>query len=113
MELKNVKLVEKHGVESGTSKAGKPWKKQLFIVEELDSQYPKTVALTAWNDTVDKLAEKADGSAVNCALRIESREYNGRWYTDAICYQIHSAGDKSSTTKKAEEKQEAPNDLPF
>lgn len=118
MELKNVKLVGKLDVENGTTKAGKPWKKQTIIVEETDSQYPKSVAITVWNDMVDKVSERAIGDHINCAIRIESREYNGRWYTDVSSYAIHRSGETSSNsvpaeTTKTPKKTAPPNDLPF
>lgn len=116
MELKNVKLVEKLAVETGTTKAGKNWKKQTIIVEETESQYPKQVAVTVWNDVVDKVESKNIGDIVNCAIKIESREYNNRWYTDVSAFAVHSAqpsaapeAPKSSPSKKPE----PVNDLPF
>lgn len=111
MELKNVKLIEKLAVESGVTKSGKDWKKQLFVVEEVDTQYPKMIAMTAWNDTVDKLEAKKEGTLVNCGFRLESREYNGRWYTDAICFQIHGSEPKKSENTVSEAV--PANDLPF
>lgn len=122
MELKNVKLVGKLDVETGTTKAGKPWKKQVVIVEETDSQYPKTVALTIWNELVEKMEAKQIGEIVNCAIRIESREYNSRWYTDVSAYAIHGlspsqpepvAAPVANGSPVAKNAAAPPNDLPF
>lgn len=115
MELKNVKLVEKLAVETGTTKAGKNWKKQTIIVEETESQYPKQVAVLVWNEVVDKVASKNIGDLVNCAIRVESREYNGRWYTDVSSYAVHSAKDApAESPKKAAKQDPEPIDqLPF
>ncbi|HXR80855.1 MAG TPA: DUF3127 domain-containing protein, partial [Saprospiraceae bacterium] len=58
-----------------------PWKKQEFIVET-QSQYPKKVCLSVWGDKVDQFSLSV-GQFVNVSVELESREYNGRWYTEA------------------------------
>ena len=111
MELKNVKLIEKLAVETGTTKSGKDWKKQLFVVEETDTQYPKPIALVAWNEVVDKLSDKIIGTPLNCGVRLESREYNSKWYTDVVCWRVNSASKEASAA--APVAAEPANDLPF
>lgn len=114
MELKNVKLIEKLAVETGVSKAGKDWKKQTIILEETDSQYPKKVAVTVWNDMVDKVATKNINDVISCAIKVESREYNSRWYTDVSAYALHGAsGSTQPTQAPPVAKSEPVNDLPF
>jgi hypothetical protein len=106
MELKNMKLVAKQPAEEGTTKSGKGWRKQLFIVEDIESQWPKKVALTAWNEVVDKLDKVSEQTPVSCAIRLESREYKEKWYTDVVCWKL-------TTDEKADMKKEPANDLPF
>ena len=65
--------------ESGQSKAGKPWQKQTVIIETMDEKYPKHVACQLWGDKCDTLR---NGQIVEADIEIESRDYNGRWYTD-------------------------------
>ncbi len=68
--------------ESGTSHAtGKEWTKQLFVIET-SGQYPKDVALTAWNDTAKSISKLVAGTKLTVHFEPESREYNGKYYTD-------------------------------
>lgn len=68
----------------GTSKTGKDWSKQDFVVET-EGEYPKSVCFTAWGD---KLTIPAVDSIVTVSFDPESREYNGRWYTDLKAWKI-------------------------
>jgi hypothetical protein len=84
MELKG-KVVQILQPQTGMGKKGQ-WKKQEFIVETL-SQYPKKVCLSAWGDKIDQFS-LAVGDMVNVAVDLESREYNGRWYTEARAWKL-------------------------
>lgn len=64
---------------TGQSAKG-PWKKQEFIIETMD-QYPKKVCFTVWNDKI-QLNSLTPSSVITVSFNAESREYNGRWYTD-------------------------------
>ena len=76
-------------VESGTSKAGKEWLKQEFVIETLDSQYPKNICFTLFGDKTDLLQRITEGMAVEVSFNLESREYNGRWFHNVNCWRIH------------------------
>lgn len=80
---------------SGQSARGS-WKKQEFIVET-DETYPKKVCIVNWNDKID-LSSLKKGEDVNVSINIESREYNGNWYTDVKVWKI----DKKSTAEGQE-----------
>jgi hypothetical protein len=71
--------------ETGEGRNG-PWKKQNFILETQE-QYPKKVCITVWGDKVD-LKSFAPDDAVTASINIESREYNGRWYTDVKAWRV-------------------------
>lgn len=74
----------------GISKAGKPWSKQEFVIETFDT-YPRKVCLSVMNDKVNELERYNVGDTINASLNIESREYNGRWYTDVRAWKLNSA----------------------
>ena len=74
------KLVSSLPEQTGTGKNG-AWVKQDFIVETED-QYPKKICMSAWGDLVKQFNGYAMGSRLKISFRVESREYNGRWYTD-------------------------------
>ncbi|RYY58197.1 MAG: DUF3127 domain-containing protein [Chitinophagaceae bacterium] len=83
------KLVQLLPLQTGTGKNGE-WKKQDIIVET-DGQYPKKVCISIWGD---KIAgnQLIIGNNLNISFDVESREYNGRWYTDVKAWKIDPAG---------------------
>lgn len=74
------KIIQALDEQSGVSKAGNPWKKKIYVLETADS-FPKKVAFDFFGDKVDQYP-LAVGDNVRVSYDIESREYNGRWYTD-------------------------------
>lgn len=64
---------------SGTSKAGNPWKKREYVLETIET-YPKKVMFDFFGDRADQYPLTV-GQEVRLTFDIESREYNGRWYT--------------------------------
>lgn len=66
------------------------WRKQEFILET-DDQYPKLICIAAWGDKIDENIIKP-GNKVTVSIDIESREYNGKWYTDVKAWKIEMAG---------------------
>lgn len=88
MQLKAVTLKEKLELVEGQTKAGKPYSKQTIIVEDTSGKYPTTIALQAWNDVCKAIAKVGEGTVMDVTIKIESREYNGRWYTDASIQQF-------------------------
>ena len=79
-------IVQMLPYEGGTSKAGKEWRKQVFILETQE-QYPRKVAISLLNDNIDKYAIQV-GKVVTAHNEIESREWNGKWYTEVKAWQI-------------------------
>jgi hypothetical protein len=78
---------------TGEGKNG-PWKKQEFIIETTD-QYPKKVLFSVWGDKVNMQSLTA-GADVKVSFNPESREYNGKWYTDLRAWRIEAAGAPST-----------------
>lgn len=72
--------------DGGTTKAGKEWRKGVFILETQD-QYPRKVAISILNDNIDKYPTQV-GTVVTAHIEIESREWNGKWYTEVKAWQI-------------------------
>jgi hypothetical protein len=79
--------------QTGTGKNG-VWKKQEFVVET-DGQYPKKVCISAWGDKADP-AVLVPGRMLKIDFDLESREYNGRWYTEAKAWKIELADGNAS-----------------
>lgn len=103
MDIK-CKLLDKLAVQSGTSARG-AWSKQDFIVETLE-QYPRKICMNVWGqDKVNELQGYNPGEMLTVSINIESREFNGRWYTDVRAWKIQREG--------AAEPQMAPQADPF
>lgn len=91
------KVVQKLDAVGGTSKSGNVWKKQEYIIET-GGQYPKKVCVAFWGDKVDQFA-LAVGDDVSLGIDVESREYNGRWYTEVKAYKVdRSQGSSGSAS---------------
>lgn len=86
------KVVQHLEMVKGQSARGE-WKKQEFIVQT-EGEYPKNVCISLWGDKVNMLP--AVGNTVTCHLNVESREYNGRWYTEIRAWKIDAAGSAPS-----------------
>lgn len=80
MEIEG-RLLYDLGIQQGTSKAGNPWKKREMVFETFGA-YPKKVKFTIFGD------QRVDGFHLEIgkdyvfSVDVESREFNGRWYTD-------------------------------
>jgi hypothetical protein len=71
--------------ESGEGRNG-PWRKQSFILET-GGEYPKQVCVIQWGDNIDKFGIQ-QGETLTAHIDVQSREYNGRWYTDVKAWRI-------------------------
>ena len=74
------KVVQLGTLTEGSSPRG-PWKKQELIIETLE-QFPKKICLMCWNDRVNDANGFFVGQTIKAQISIESREFNGKWYTD-------------------------------
>lgn len=83
MEIKG-RVVANLGVQNGTSKAGKNWAKATVVIEYGD-QYPKKVALDNLKNA-DSFGALSVGTEGTFHIEVESREFNGRWYTSVNCW---------------------------
>ena len=82
MQIK-AKIHEIQSPVTGESSNGQ-WSKQTIILQT-EGDYPKKIAITSWNNKPD-LSKLTVGQVVNFHINIESREYNGNWYTDVKCW---------------------------
>jgi hypothetical protein len=116
MEL-TAKLIQLLPLQTGTGKNGQ-WKKQDIIVET-EGTYPKKVCISIWGEKINESQLKV-GSQLNISFDVESREYNGKWYTDVKAWKIEGAGAAKTTDKATgdepyfdEGQMESKDDLPF
>lgn len=83
------KLVQLLPVQTGQGKNG-TWKKQEFILET-EGTYPKKVCIAVWGDKADEKALQV-GNTLKVDFDVESREFNGRWYTDVKAWKVEATG---------------------
>ncbi len=82
-------------IQEGEGRNGR-WRKQLFILETAGGNYPRQVCIMAWGDKIDQFNLK-EGDSITVSVDIESREYNGRWYTDIKAWKVER---KSAATEE-------------
>jgi len=88
MELSG-KLVQLLPLQTGQGKNGE-WRKQEIILET-EGQYPKKVCVAIWGDKINT-SQLELGNKLTVSFDVESREYNGRWYTDVKAWKVDAAG---------------------
>ena len=71
--------------QSGEGRNG-PWRKQEFILET-EGEYPKSVCIVQWGEKIDEFGVR-EGERLTAHVDIQSREYNGRWYTDVKAWRV-------------------------
>ena len=86
------KLIQKLAVQQGVSKTGNNWMKQEFVIETQE-QYPRKICANLWGDKTDMLNQFAEGQLVKVSFDLESREFNGKWYTDVKAWKLEPAAD--------------------
>jgi len=72
-------------LQSGTGKNG-TWKKQEYVLETA-GQVSRKVCFNIWGDKIDQY-KLTEGNEVKVSFDLESREYNGKWYTDVKAWKV-------------------------
>ena len=83
MEIEGL-IISDLGPKDGVSKVGKPWKKHEWLLET-SGQYPRKVKFTVFGDRTETITFEC-GKRYVIQVDVESREYNGNWYTDLTAY---------------------------
>ena len=73
------KIIQKFEPQTGTSKAGNPWTKQEYVLETVEN-FPKKVHFDFFGDRANQYQLEV-GDTVTLYFDIESREWNGKWFT--------------------------------
>jgi hypothetical protein len=63
------------------------WVRGGFVIET-EEQYPKKIAFTLFGERTAMIKSFAMNSMLRVQFSAESREYEGRWYTDLRCFRI-------------------------
>jgi hypothetical protein len=98
------KIVQVLDLQTGTSAKG-DWKKQDFILET-EEQYPRKICISLWGDRVADIAGvQLSKELITVSISVESREFNGRWYTDVKGWKIQRGQVVSASSTVAENAQ--------
>lgn len=90
----NGKIVQLLDKQTGQTKAGGTWEKQEYILET-EGQYPKKVCFNLWGEKIAQFGIQVNDQVV-VSFDLESREYNGRWYTDVRAWSVKKQGSSQS-----------------
>ncbi|MCM1034294.1 MAG: DUF3127 domain-containing protein [Paludibacter sp.] len=82
-------------LQQGTSKAGNPWQSQSYVLETQE-QYPKKVCFEVFGEQRIKDNPCNIDDVVTVSFDLESREFNGRWYTSVRAWKITKAGNDAN-----------------
>ena len=97
------KIIQVLPEQSGVGKNGNPWKVQPYVLETLD-QYPRKVHFEVFGEERIKQNPCDLDQLVTVSFDIESREFNGRWYTSIRAWRIQ----QGDTTQAAGQPATAP-----
>ncbi|MBR6118498.1 MAG: DUF3127 domain-containing protein [Paludibacteraceae bacterium] len=81
------KIIQVLPAQEGVGKNGNPWKVQPYVLETLD-QYPRKVHFEVFGEDRIKQNPCDIDQLVTVSFDIESREFNGRWYTSIRAWRI-------------------------
>ena len=125
MEIKGT-VIQVCPMQEGVSSKGNAWRKQGYVIETED-RYPKKIYFEVFNDNIDKFNLQI-GMFVNASVDVESREFNGKFYTSLMAYRLNNPANAAAQPAPAPQQsvvyatqpasQTAPlpeesNDLPF
>jgi len=83
--------------QSGSGAKG-PWTKHEFVIET-EGQYPKKICLQMFSKGESTL-QVTEGDTIKASVNLESREYNGKWYSNISAYKLEVTAYGAKTPKK-------------
>ena len=109
MDVKGT-VVKIAAAESGTSKAGKEWNKQVIVVDT-GAEYNPEIAVQAFgDDKIKQLSKLSVGDEVSILCNVSSREYNGKYFHNIDGYMFSKNTRKQNAEVVVEDESD---DLPF
>lgn len=104
-------------LETGEGKSG-TWKKRGFVLAFKDGNYDKSVYIEGMSDKADQIGHLVIGQQIRVYWNVESREYNGKFYTNLSMWKYEQIGATQATPAQSETTQQdtstgTDSDLPF
>ena len=110
MKVEGLKITKILDVESGTSKAGKEWKKLTFV-GETSEQYNNLYAFEIFGaEKVDNFKQyNKEGDSVSVEFNVSCNEWNGKYFTSLSAWRVESGSEPVGNEPIGPEE----GDLPF
>lgn len=80
----------------GVSSRGE-WVKQEVVFEQA-GEFGRKVCVSFWGDKAQDAAELKPGEKVKVSANVESREHNGRWYTEVRAWKLAKEGGRAAAS---------------
>lgn len=103
------KVIQLLGEQTGEGRNGK-WRKREYVIETSE-QFPKKICFNLWGEKIDQFPMK-EGDVVKVSFDIESREFNGRWYTDVKAWKVENGAKSTSGGQKPAEQVDSSSEAP-
>ena len=81
------KIIQVLPLQEGVGRNGNPWKLQGYVLETIEN-YPRKVHFEVFGEDRIKNNPCDMDQIVTVSYDIESREFNGRWYTSVRAWKI-------------------------
>lgn len=81
------KIIQVLPIQEGVGRNGNPWKVQGYVLETQE-QYPRKVQFEIFGEDRIKNNPCNIDDVVTVSFDIESREFNGRWYTSIRAWKV-------------------------
>lgn len=109
MELTG-KVIAVLDLKSGSSKTGNEWKSQDFVIET-DDRFSKKVCFRLFGNRVNDCPNVGD--EVTVSFDAESREWNGKWFTQLNAWKVENNGGEEAQPASSDVAKDGKDDLPF
>lgn len=104
MEIEG-KVIQILPLQQGVGQNGKPWTLRTFIIETAE-QYPRKVCIDLFGEDRVKNNPVEIDEDVKVSYDIESREFNGRWYTSIRAWRVDKLNAAETQEQNANEQQD-------
>ena len=115
MKVEGLKITKVLDTQSGTSKAGKEWKKLTFVgetEEEYNNIYAFDIFQAEGKDQLDNFLKfNKVGDLVNVEFNVKCREWEGKYFTSLSSWRVDKAQDNQGADDVANHDMEE--ELPF
>lgn len=94
------KIIQVLPAQEGVGRNGNPWKVQPYVLETVEN-YPRKVHFEVFGEDRIKANPCDIDQLVTVSFDIESREFNGRWYTSIRAWKIQQGDMTQAATQPA------------